>query len=200
MNPPNASIKIGGAGLLPALLASSCCIVPFIALITGSSGITSSFSWAEPMRPYLIALSISALSFTWYQKLRKNKTADDCCASVQKAAFIQSKPFLGIITILAIAMMAFPLYSNQLLGNNEKMNPIIDESNMNRVEFTISGMTCTGCETHIKHAVENLQGVASVNVSYENSNATVSYDAKQTTLEEIREAIGSTGYGITNTE
>ena len=161
---------------------------------------SSSFSWVEPFRPYLIALSVGVLSFAWYQKLRKKKASVDCCAKVQKPAFIQSKPFLGIITILAVAMMAFPLYSNQLLGNNEKMNPIIDKSNLYRVEFSISGMTCTGCETHIENAVENIQGVASVNVSYENSNATVSYDAKQTTLEEIREAIGSTGYGITNTE
>ena len=200
MNPINASIKFGGAGVLTALLASSCCIVPLLALIAGSSGMASSFSWVEPIRPYLIGLSVGVLSFAWYQKLRKNKAVEDCCATVEKPVFIQSNTFLGIITIFAVAMMAFPLYANLLFGHNEKMNPIMDNANMSRVEFTISGMTCGGCEAHIEQAVENLQGVSSVNVSYENSNATVSYDAKQITLAEIREAIGSTGYGITNTE
>ena len=159
---------------------------------------SSSFSWVEPFRPYLIALSVGVLSFAWYQKLRKKKASVDCCAKVQKPIFIQSKAFLGIITIFTIAMMAFPLYSNQFLSMTKKMDPVTDQSNMSLVEFTISGMSCTGCETHIEHAVEKLQGVSSVNVSYENSNATVSYDTIQTTLEEIHKAIGSTGYGITN--
>ncbi|HEX5111976.1 MAG TPA: mercuric transporter MerT family protein, partial [Saprospiraceae bacterium] len=87
MTPANASIKMGGVGLLTALLASSCCIIPFIAFIAGSSGMASAFSWIAPIRPYLIALSIGVLSFAWYQKLRKNKAAVDCCGNVQQPPF-----------------------------------------------------------------------------------------------------------------
>lgn len=200
MTPANASIKMGGVGLLTALLASSCCIIPFIAFIAGSSGMASAFSWIAPIRPYLIALSIGVLSFAWYQKLRKNKAAVDCCGNVQQPPFIQSRTFLGMITVFTVAMMAFPLYSNSILGTIKKTNPIMSKSNMSMVEFTISGMTCTGCENHIEQAVGKVQGVALVNASYENSNAIVNYDTMMTSLTAIREAIASTGYKIINND
>jgi mercuric ion transport protein len=41
-------------GVVAALAASSCCIPPVIAAIAGVGGISSSMSWMEPFRPYLI--------------------------------------------------------------------------------------------------------------------------------------------------
>ncbi|PZX67881.1 hypothetical protein LY54_00620, partial [Salegentibacter mishustinae] len=49
----NESSGLLGAGLLTAAAASLCCITPILALISGSAGIASSFSWMEPFRPYL---------------------------------------------------------------------------------------------------------------------------------------------------
>ena len=57
------------AGVLSAIAASLCCITPVVALLAGSSSIAANFSWIEPARPYLIALSIAALLFAWYVKL-----------------------------------------------------------------------------------------------------------------------------------
>ena len=55
--------KLIGAGLLTAITASLCCITPVLALIAGTSGIASTFSWIEPFRPYLIGLTILVLGF-----------------------------------------------------------------------------------------------------------------------------------------
>ena len=65
--------KLIGAGLLTAITASLCCITPVLALIAGTSGIASTFSWIEPFRPYLIGLTILVLGFAWYQKLKSQK-------------------------------------------------------------------------------------------------------------------------------
>ena len=65
--------KLIGAGLLTAIAASLCCITPVLALIAGTSGIASTFSWIEPFRPYLIGLTILVLGFAWYQKLETSK-------------------------------------------------------------------------------------------------------------------------------
>ena len=65
--------KLIGAGLLTAITASLCCITPVLALIAGTSGIASTFSWIEPFRPYLIGLTILVLAFAWYQKLKPQK-------------------------------------------------------------------------------------------------------------------------------
>ena len=48
--------KLIGAGLLTAIAASLCCITPVLALIAGTSGLASTFSWLEPFRPYFIGM------------------------------------------------------------------------------------------------------------------------------------------------
>lgn len=102
-----------GAGVISAIAGSLCCITPIIALLAGSSSIAANFSWIEPARPYLIGLSIAILAFAWYVKLKpaKSKGMDCNCEPTKKSAFIQSKTFLGIVTVFAILMMAFPLYA-----------------------------------------------------------------------------------------
>ena len=68
--------KLIGAGLLTAIAASLCCITPVLALIAGTSGLASTFSWLEPFRPYFIGLTILVLAFAWYQKLKPQKKID----------------------------------------------------------------------------------------------------------------------------
>ena len=200
MNTAKNSIKVASAGVLSALLASSCCIVPVLTILAGSTGLASSFSWVEPFRPYLIFLSVSVLGFAWYQKLRVKTLPEDCCAVETKPKFIQSTTFLAIVTVFAIAMMAFPLYSNVFLNNDVSQNISIDNSKLSTLEFSIEGMTCTSCEEHIEHAVNKLSGIGSVKASYENANTIIKYDSTQTSLKEITEAIGTTGYKILSFE
>jgi len=64
--------KLIGAGLLTAIAASLCCITPVLALIAGTSGLASTFSWLEPFRLYFICSTILVLGFAWYQKLIPN--------------------------------------------------------------------------------------------------------------------------------
>ena len=65
--------KLIGAGLLTAFAASLCCITPVLALVAGTSGLASSFSWLEPARPYFIGLTILVLGFAWYQMLKPKR-------------------------------------------------------------------------------------------------------------------------------
>merc|ERR1711916_15172 len=95
----------------------------------GTSGIASTFSWIEPFRPYLVGLSILVLGFAWYQKLKPQKEIDCECETDDLPAgkagrpkFIQSKTFLGIVTLLAIIMLAFPYYSGIFLSKYRKAN------------------------------------------------------------------------------
>ena len=86
--------KLIGAGLLTAIAASLCCITPVLALIAGTSGLASTFSWLEPFRPYFIGMTILVLGFAWYQKLKPKKQIDCNCETEEKPKFIQSKMFL----------------------------------------------------------------------------------------------------------
>ena len=68
MNTKSKSGKLAGASILSAVAASLCCITPVLALISGASGVASTFSWLEPFRPYLLGITIFVLAFAWYQK------------------------------------------------------------------------------------------------------------------------------------
>lgn len=189
--------KLIGAGLLTAIAASLCCVTPVLALIAGTSGLASTFSWLESFRPYFIGLTILVLGFAWYQKLKPKKQIDCNCETAEKPKFIQSKTFLGIVTSFAIVMLAFPYYSSVFYPKTEKQIIIVDKSNIEKVEFTISGMTCASCEEHINREVNKLIGIVNLKASYENGNTIVEFDNSKTNISEIEKAINSTGYSVT---
>ena len=190
--------KLIGTGLLTAITASLCCITPVLALIAGTSGIASTFSWIEPFRPYLIGLTILVLGFAWYQKLKPQKEIDCECETDEKPKFIQSRKFLGIVTVFVIVILAFPYYSGIFYPNTEKQIILVDKSDIKTTEFKISGMTCASCEEHVNHEVNKLNGIVNSTVSYENGNAIVEFEKTKTNETEIEKAINSTGYKVTD--
>jgi mercuric ion transport protein len=188
--------KIASVGLLTAIAASLCCITPVIALVAGTSGIASTFSWMEPARPYLIGFTILTLGFAWYQKLKPKKEIDCDCETDEKPGFIQSKLFLGIITVFAALMLSFPYYSHIFFANSTATTEIAPEHTQ-KTEFIVEGMTCESCEEHVTHEILQLDGIGDVNVSFEKGNAIVEFDKSKTSNEEITDAINSTGYTVT---
>lgn len=191
------SNRFFGVGILTAITASLCCITPVLALIAGTSVMATTFSWVEPFRPYLIALTIIILGLAWYQKLKPQKEIDCECETDGKPKFIQSKPFLGVVTVFAIVMLAFPYYSNIFYQNSEKQILVADKSNIKTTEYKISGMTCASCEEHVNHEVNKLNGIINSKTSYENGNAIIEFDETKTNESEIEEAINATGYKVT---
>ena len=194
--------KLFGAGLLTAITASLCCITPVLALVAGTSGIASAFSWLEPIRPYLIGITILVLAFAWYQKLipttiGTRKEIECECETELKPKITQSKTFLGIITVFAIVMLAFPYYSGIFYPQTEKQIMVVDKSDIKKTEFKISGMTCASCEAHVDHEVNKLDGIVNSKASYENGNAVIEFDRTKTSETEIESAINATGYKVT---
>lgn len=186
--------KLIGAGLLTAIVASFCCIIPVLALIAGASGLASTFSGLEPIRPYFVCLTGVLIGFAWYQRLKPKKQMDCNCETVEKPKFIQSKTFLGIVTVSAGLILAFPYYAHIFYPKTEKQVIVVDKSNIQTVEFSISGMTCTSCEKHIAHEVDKFVGITKSTVSYENESAIVEFDNSKTNSTEIEKGINRTGY------
>ncbi len=197
------STKAAKAGLLVAFTASLCCITPVLALISGVGGVASTFSWMEPLRPFMIALTVGVLGFAWYQKLKPRKAEEIACdcETNEKEPFIQSKMFLGIVTIIGIALLSFPSYSHIFYPDNSKKSIAgFEVSNIQQINFDIKGMTCTGCEEHVKHAVNEVAGVTSVSASFKDGKATVQYDKQKVSKESIIDAINETGYMVVKSE
>ena len=93
-------------------------------------------------------------------------------------------------------MLAFPYYSGIIYPNTEKQVIVVDKSDIKTTEFKISGMTCSSCEEHVNHAVNELDGIISVESSYNNGNSKIAYDPNRISEEAIKAAIATTGYKI----
>ncbi len=199
MKQETTSKAVTGIGIFAAAAASLCCITPLVALLAGASGAASSLSWLEPARPYLIGLSIAVLAFAWYQKLKPVKSNDmDCnCETTKKASFLQTKTFLGIVTLFAILMMTFPLYA-QLFHPKPKVQAatVATVDNKQQVKFTIQGMTCEGCEEHVNNELSEVYGVMTYKTSYASKSSLVTFDKSKVNVKTVEAAINKTGYTV----
>lgn len=192
------SNKAAFGGVVVAIAASLCCIAPVLALLAGTTGIATTFSWMEPFRPYLIALTVLVLGVAWYQKLRSKKAAEsNCgCAEDEKQSFLQTKKFLLIVTLFAGLMLAFPTYSSLFYSQPNREIVYVSQSNIVREVFVVEGMTCAGCEAPVESEVNKLKGILSVKASFENANTVVEYDKIKVDKSAIITAISRTGYKV----
>lgn len=184
-----------------SVASSLCCITPILVLISGIAGVTSAFSWIEPARPYLIALTIIILGFVWYQKLKPKKSSEilcDCEAD-NISSFWQKTSFLGIVSFLSILLLIFPFYGNIFFPKSQNHIMFVPSKNINEIKFDIEGMTCSSCEEHIKLAVNKLPGIIFVNVDYKNGFAKIKFEKNNTDKFSIIKVINATGYKVKNT-
>ena len=189
------------AGILAAFAASLCCITPVLALLGGVGGLAASLSWLDPFRPYFMAMTILVFGFAWYQKLKpKTAAVDDCgCEVDEKQSFLQSKKFLGIITVIAGLLLAFPHYSGVFFPDSNTAIIVSDENNIVEATISINGMTCTGCEHHVNNALNQSAGVIEASSSFENGEAKVKFDKTKVDVESLANAIArETGYEVTD--
>lgn len=187
--------SFGGIAILTAVAASLCCITPMLAFVAGIGGIASTFSWLEPFRPYLLGITAAVLAFAWYQKLKPSKEKN-CDCEAEKTPFMQTKLFLTIVTVFAVLMLAFPFYSHVFYPNHQAQNIDSEQENLSTEVFQISGMTCASCEEHINQAINELDGIQSVEASFSSGQAKVCFDKTKTNTKELTETINATGYKV----
>jgi len=60
----------------------------------------------------------------------------------------------------------------------------------------ITGMTCGGCTSNVTHALEAISGVSDVEVSLSSGEATVQYDERRTSPDQLKLAVTGAGYGV----
>lgn len=202
-NPETSGTKsLVGAGLLAAFAASLCCITPILAVLGGIGGVASTFSWLEPFRPYLIVLTVGVLGFAWYQKLKSRPAAEIACACEEdeKPSLLQSKGFLGVVTVLAAGLLAFPYFSGSLLKNNAPV-ATAPARETGQARLSIAGMSCSGCEVSVNHALNATPGVLTASTSFSEGRALVTFDQRKVSADHLAKAVTKeTGYAVTKVE
>ncbi len=191
---------LSGGGIITALLASLCCITPVLAVLGGLGGIATTFSFLEPLRPYLIGLTVIVLSYAFYKAYSKSpsdkpkKAGDIECEcedknSIQKIKFINSKKFLWIITAVSALLITFPYYSKALFPSDNQNVVIVQSNNIVKAKLDIEGMTCTSCEESVNYALKSENGVISATSSFKTGIAFVGYDQSKVSPEQLIKAV-----------
>ncbi len=202
-------LAVGGA-IAAAIAASLCCVGPvlFAVLGLGAFGAASFFAAA---RPYLLAGAVLLLAVGFYWTYFRRQAA---CAPGEACA---TKPVnrigrvgLWIASVAVIAFALAPYYIGHVASalsrrpasltttptTNQNV-PAASQDTQNSVETVtvkVEGMSCTACEVPIRDALARTPGVRAADVSYQRGDARVKFDPKQTSQDQIKRAIDSTGY------
>jgi mercuric ion transport protein len=104
-------------GILGALAASSCCILPLILFSLGISGAwIGNLTQLAPFQPYFIAATIACLGYGYWLVYRSSKVAcreGQACARPMPNYLVKSGLFLAVV--LVIAAIAFDFLAPLLL-------------------------------------------------------------------------------------
>ena len=80
-------------------------------------------------------------------------------------------------------------------SGNQYYQVINDEK---KITIPIEGMSCMACVARVKKTLSAIDGVKEVDVSLQHKNATVKYDPKKVTPEQLKKAINKTSYKAGN--
>lgn len=79
--------------------------------------------------------------------------------------------------------------------NNSQNNQTgLNEGEVKLIEIPIEGMSCMSCVATVKKSLSSIDGVVEVKVSLQDKNATVKYDPKKVTTEQLKNTINKIGY------
>jgi len=188
------NVAVGGA-VLTAIGASLCCIGPILTLIfgVGAFGAATIFALA---RPYLLVAAVLALAFGFYSLYFWREACapgEECSIKPPRRA---ARLALWTASVAVLIFALSPYYVGTLARHLSPGKEIAQspQSVTARETFKVSGMTCAGCETTIRLALEQTPGVRTAEVSYDRGEAVVEYDSMLTNTDKLHAAINETGY------
>jgi len=196
----NVGLWSAGGALTAAVLSSACCwlLLALIGVGVSAAGIAGFF---EAYRIHFLVVTALLLGTGFYfVYVRKPKCAPgEACAVPNPKLQRFNKMMLWTATVLVLGFAAFPNYVGYLLGGAE--TSVSAQSTQVTRSYAITGMTCEGCSTHVKEAVEEIPGVTLADVSYEKATLRVHLDPDaRVTDAQIIAAVKALGYHATRKE
>ena len=183
-------MKAKQAGILSAVIASTCCAGPLLLL---AIGVGSGAVFIGRYHWFFIIAGIAILTWAWAKYLCE-KTVCDC----------EHKPMEGhrtgvttllITTVLVLGFAGLNISRYVFASAAAVPQTETELSNgLHRIVVSVDGLTCVTCEIPVRHALRKIDGVKSVQVTAATKTATVEYDPAKTGPQQLVTAINSTGY------
>lgn len=97
-----------------------------------------------------------------------------------------------LVFLLAISLLVFSCKSAGEKKTEQKIQ--VNLENIQIVEISVEGMTCTGCENTVEKGVLSLDGVIEVEASHTEKTAIVKFDKTKANAEDMMAKINEKGY------
>lgn len=110
--------------------------------------------------------------------------------------YTKIRPMKSILKFSVLNFFLLLLLSVSCNNSGNKAAKTDSSSPVSRVEVSIGGMTCTGCEQTIQANVSKLEGVKAVKATFTDGRALVDFDPAVTDTAMIRTAIIKSGYKV----
>lgn len=109
LDKPGGNRLLAVGGLIAALGAASCCVLPLVLLTLGVGGAwMGSLTALAPYEPYFMGVAVAVLAYAFWRVYRRpeNCAEGSECASPRSNGM--TKAALWVATLLVIAAAAFP--------------------------------------------------------------------------------------------
>jgi mercuric ion transport protein len=103
----------------------------------------------------------------------------------------------NLITVKPIMLIAVLVVAIACNNTGKKAEKKADNLPVSRIEVSITGMTCAGCENTIQTSVAKLEGIKSVKALAAMGKAFIEFSSATTDTVKIRAAITDAGYIVT---
>jgi mercuric ion transport protein len=191
-------------GLLPAILASTCCIGPLLA-IAGTMGVSAgSLSALSSLKPYLVSISVLMLGTGLFLALRKRKSCN--CGSdgegSENGSPLKRLGGIGFWTSAAALFTALLLFWPHLVpGSTSTSKPAGatsgPASHLSQSVFQLEDFDQECCVGLVLHALKPVSGYERAEADLKARTLTVWYSPDQTDATKLMAAIDSSGYKAT---
>jgi len=189
-------------GIKSGIIASSCCIIPLILILTfvfaGVGSVAAAFSFTQ-YRPYFVALGAVFLLASMYLYLNRKYGRCDLYVIMRNRRFI----FMTIAVFITVFSTTFYLFLPILSESVYSSLPASATSaqmrdtryvGLREVTLKVGGMTCSGCAYGIEYALRQKVGVVEAKINYPEGTGIVVYDPAKTTGREIAQTVTELGF------
>lgn len=102
-----------------------------------------------------------------------------------------------LVFLLAVSAFVFSCKSAGEKHQSDELSQqeiVVDPANVQFVDISVEGMTCSGCENTVEKSVLSLEGVMEAEASHHEKLTTVKFDKTKVTAEEMMARINEKGY------
>ena len=184
----------GTLGALSAVLASACCGLPLLLLAVGLGGLGLG-SFLGTYHWYFTGAGMAFLAGAWFVFLREKARLRAAGSEIRHARLMPT--LLAVATAAVVGFGGLNVAS--ALGLGSKAREVRDAGSgwhgeLAQVVLPVDGMTCVTCEWGVEKALGKIDGVVDARASSSEQKVLVRYQPGKVTIEQLIEAVDSTGY------